>query len=58
VALDLDRLGVALQRQLAGDRQVVAGTADVLCLEAEMRNRSASKKSGFWRWASRLGSLT
>jgi hypothetical protein len=37
VAVDLDRLRVALQRELAGDRQVVARTADVLRLEAELR---------------------
>src|SRR3954470_11565467 len=37
MALDLDRLGVPLEGQLAGDGQVVARTADVLRLEAELR---------------------
>src|SRR3954447_15204216 len=34
---DLDRLGVALQRQLAGHREVVAGAADLARLEAQLR---------------------
>src|SRR3954466_6218913 len=34
-AADLDGLGVALHRQLAGDAEIVAGPVDVLRLEAD-----------------------
>src|SRR3954453_7586655 len=36
-AADLDGLRVALHRQLAGDADVVAGAADVLRLERDLR---------------------